>query len=520
MNQEIYVTKLKIKKDKVYLTMNFPNNVSELQAELVYHNQQKSFSHILTYLYKKENLLLTLPVSSLELNAGDWTLLLCDKNSDIIYTPVLSNKIRVQLILGIYQIKRNGFLFFPMGIKGHQFALRCRPITKYDGFSTYLKELFAFGTSKLLRPILRHKNIWIVYEKFCCTAQENGYYFFKYCMDNLPPSETKNIYFILDKDSPEWNQMKKYGKHIIPFMSFKHLLYAMTAKLYISPDGKSHLYLWKPKPNLVSHDISRHDIFFLQHGVTALKRIDHLFGKNGATPMTYFAVTSAIEQKIVTENLGYDNVHAPIVGFTRWDALEDLSKKVQPNILVMPTWRDWLEGQSDEFFRSSEYYKRYMSLLQNKELIDFLEKQKITLIFHIHPKLHEFLNTFQSNSPWVKLIPFGLIPINQLLMECSMMITDYSSACWDVYYQEKPVLFYHFDNELYEKTRGSYIDMEHDLFGERCTEETQLINLIKEYSLGGFHEKKCYKDIREKYFAFRDHNNCKRTYDYIKKQGY
>ena len=61
------------------------------------------------------------------------------------------------------------------------------------------------------------------------------------------------------------------------------------------------------------------------------------------------------------------------------------------------------------------------------------------------------------------------------------MITDYSSACWDVYYQEKPILFYHFDNDLHEQARGSYIDMEHELFGDRCMTEEQLVACIREY---------------------------------------
>ena len=42
----------------------------------------------------------------------------------------------------------------------------------------------------------------------------------------------------------------------------------------------------------------------------------------------------------------------------------------------------------------------------------------------------------------IRLIPFGTMPLNQLLMSCHMLITDYSSVSWDVYYQEKPVIFY------------------------------------------------------------------------------
>ena len=231
--------------------------------------------------------------------------------------------------------------------------------------------------------------------------------------------------------------------------------------------------------------------------------------------MTYFTTSSKFEQDIVVKNMGYQPEEAPVLGLTRWDALEDLSANVPANILVMPTWRDWLEGQNDEFFQNSDYYKHYMSLIHNKELLSLLKAHKITLVFHIHPKLHEFLHNFQADSSLVKLIPFNTVPINRLIMECSMMITDYSSACWDVYYQEKPILFYHFDNDLHEQARGSYIDMEHELFGDRCMTEEQLVACIREYIENGFREKALYGNMRKKYFAYRDHNNCQRTYDFI-----
>ena len=105
-------------------------------------------------------------------------------------------------------------------------------------------------------------------------------------------------------------------------------------------------------------------------------------------------------------------------------------------------------------------------------------------------------------------------------MHCSMMITDYSSACWDAYYQGKPILFYQFDLDQYNKTNGSYIDMETELWGDRCTEQEDLVHLIKDYAENGFQEKQKYAEMRKEYFAYIDHNNCQRTYEYIKSQGY
>ena len=55
-------------------------------------------------------------------------------------------------------------------------------------------------------------------------------------------------------------------KQIIPFMSFKHILYTMVAKMYIASDSKKHLYIWRAKPNFISQRISKHKILFQSVG--------------------------------------------------------------------------------------------------------------------------------------------------------------------------------------------------------------------------------------------------------------
>ena len=186
----------------------------------------------------------------------------------------------------------------------------------------------------------------------------------------------------------------------------------------------------------------------------------------------------------------------------------------------MPTWRSWLEDQSDEFFCQSQYYQEYTALLNDPELQKFLHSSHTKLIFYIHPKLREYISSFHTEDSQIRLIPFGSVPLNQLIMKCSMLVTDYSSVSWDAYYLGKPILFYQFDLEKYNETCGSYIDMEKDLFGERCTTRTALLQKISEYAKNGFKEKPQYADMRKNYFAYHDHNNRRRTYEFIKDRGY
>ena len=414
----------------------------------------------------------------------------------------------------------NNHIVFPYYTKGSFLAFCYRASSEYDAYNTKLKEMAAILVYLIAGRILKRKRIWLVYEKFCSMAQDNGYYFFKYCMENLPESEKKHIYYVIDKKAVDYEKIKQYDKHVIQFMSFKHCLYNLVAKIYIGSDSKSHLYAWRCKTSLIRSRMGRTPIYFLQHGVTALKQVHPLFGKKGSSPMTYFTATSQFEQDIIVDCLGYARGKAPIVGFTRWDVLEDTSVDTDRIILLMPTWRSWLEEVSDEDFLASDYYKNYSSLLQSARFNDMLEKYHTRLIFYIHPKFAGYLKNFSDTGNHVELITFGQEPLNEIMKRCHMLITDYSSVCWDVYYLGKPVVFYQFDYEKYRDVHGSYVDMEHDLFGRRATNEADLLNELEACMASDFAELEKDKEDRPKYFEYIDNDNSKRTYEFLISKKY
>lgn len=396
-----------------------------------------------------------------------------------------------------------------------------RERSEYDTAAVKRKEVIAYILYILFGLFLRRKNIWIVYEKFCKLAQDNGYYFFKYCMDSLPKEESKNIYYIIDKRSPDYENIKKYDKNVIQFMSIKHMLYILSMGICISSDSKSHLYAWRTKPSLIKRGIGKKKELFLQHGVTALKQVHQLFGKKGTSAMTYFVTTGRVEQEIAISELLYNEKTAPITGFARWDVLENKEDKNDRFILLMPTWRSWLEEVSDEEFVNSDYFKKYSSLLKSKRLDDILEKSNTRLVFYIHPKFAGYIDNFkEAVSNRISCIPMGQEPLNELMMKCSMLITDYSSVCWDVYYMDKPVLFYQFDYDMYKVAHGSYINMETDLFGNRSTDEEALINDIEYFVNNDFEENEKDRENAPMYFEYRDNNNSKRIYDFLKNNNF
>jgi CDP-glycerol glycerophosphotransferase (TagB/SpsB family) len=404
----------------------------------------------------------------------------------------------------------------------NRFALVCQERTPYSGFLFRLKERLAFLLYLLFRTQLKKKSIMLTYEKYCCMAQDNGFYFFKHCMDNhIEESLKRSIYFVIDKKAVDYEKnLLPYKDHVIQFMSLKHMVYLLAARLLVSSDSKAHAYAWRCKESIIQPYIEKHKkLVFLQHGVIALKKVE--FFSSGTNAVDLFVTSNDMEHDIIVNELNYQPQEVIITGLARWDVLEDRSAQMDKRtILIMPTWRNWLEEVGDAAFRASDYYQNYMALLNSPRLADYLERYDLYLNFYIHPKFREYIGNFSISGSRVRLIPFGTEPLNRLMMECSLLITDYSSVCWDVFYQAKPVLFYQFDVDKYNETQGAYIDLEHDLFGDRAVNNDQLFALMEEYAQNGFQLKPNYAEMRKSLYKYIDKNNSQRVCDEIQKRNW
>ncbi len=399
------------------------------------------------------------------------------------------------------------------------FALVCQEYSPYSGLRFRLKERLALLLSRLFARRLAEKNIFLCYEKYCCMAQDNGFYFFRHCMENdMERKMNRSIYFVIDKRQPDYQErLLPYQDHVIQFMSLRHMVYLLAARLLISSDSKAHAYAWRAKESIIlPRMMNRKKLVFLQHGVIALKRVE--FYSKGTNAVNLFVTSNQREHDIIVQEMAYPPEDVIITGLARWDVLRDAGWE-ERHVLVMPTWRNWLEEVSDAAFVTSDYYKNYMALLNDPRLADLLEREDLYLDFYIHPKFRDYLSNFHiAGGGRVRLIPFGSEPLNQLIMGCKLLITDYSSVCWDVYYQAKPVLFYQFDLEQYNETTGSYIDMETELFGERVLTPEALLERLEAYARDGFRLPEKYAAMRPQMYAYLDHNNSQRTCEEIMKR--
>lgn len=482
--------------------------------ELTYDFQIKSRKRKKMFYYIAE-----IQVSDLKLEQFYWDIRAVAVKGHQQYDMELRNRdLWLHRLMYLRQMKyrfSDGTIVYPYKTKSNTIALYFRQATIYDNWKFIAREYLALLLYYLSRFWMKRRKIWIVYEKYCMMAQDNGFYFFRYCMEQLPKEEQKRIYYVIDKHSPDYSYVKSYKKNVLHFLGLKHMVYLMSAQLLISSDTKAHAYAWHSPDSVYRNMLKRKENIFLQHGVIAFKTCHQGLKKRSVNGSTCFVVSSDVEKQIILDHFGYEEEEILVTGLARWDVLEDKSAGEPCQIILMPTWRNWLEEVTEETFRKSQYYQHYMELLNHPLLAETLRKHQIILNFYIHPKFREYLGAFQIQENYIRLIPFGAEPLNELMMRCSMMITDYSSAVWDVFYQGKPVLFYLFDLELYQELQGSYIDMERESFGDTAYTPEELAALILEYADNGFREKQQYAKMREKQIRYIDKQNSARIYQEI-----
>lgn len=405
-------------------------------------------------------------------------------------------------------------MIYPYITIDNSYALCYRKRQPYENKINRFKENLAYIFYRLFKKYFDKKKIWIGYEKESSVAQDNGYQFFNYCYTN---NKKKDYYFVIKPDVSDYQDIKHQNDKILKFMSFKYMVYMFAAELLVSSESKGHSYDIRIQKGRLRNALKKKPFIFLQHGVIALKRVDYVFNKHRNNEISLFTVSSDFEKNIIQNNFGYDASEIMVTGLTRWDVLNDKSSGPEKKIFVMPTWRSWMDGIPEKEFVNSNYFKQYKKLLESEELNKLLEQNNLTLHFMLHPKFSAYSDKFTFPSDRIRTYQFGDVKINEMLMESALLITDYSSVSFEFFYMKKPIIFFQFDRDEYERYQGSYMDLEKDLFGDLATNIDEILDNVRYYVANGFKEKTKYAVLRNKYFKYVDRNNSKRTFHAVRK---
>ncbi len=360
------------------------------------------------------------------------------------------------------------------------------------------------------------KEIWLICEDEN-EARDNGYCFFKYLNENQKPIVS---YYAINYKSKDYEKVKKIGK-TVKYGSLKHWILYFNCKYNISTQKAG-------KPNaaicyvLEVYNIIKSKFIFLQHGIT-INKAEWLFYKN--TKMRLFICGAKPEYDYVKKYFGYPNENVKYLGFCRFDNLYNLNIN-KKQILIMPSWREWLTRKTDAYyqfnydgiFEHSDYYKYWNNFINSKELLDFIEKNNLKVIFYPHRNMQNFLASFKVNSKNIKIASWKEYDIQELLKESAIMITDYSSVSLDFAYMYKPIIYYQFDIEQFRKGQyaSGYFDYKNSGFGDFATDYKKVINFLEDSYKNNFEIDKKNKEQIDKFFSIHDNKNCERIYKEIK----
>ena len=255
---------------------------------------------------------------------------------------------------------------------------------------------------------------------------------------------------------------------------------------------------------------------YLQHGVNGIKRVP-AFHKNSRL-LDFICVPDEYEKQMVIEKWGYSEEEVAVTGLARWDSYTDKTHAIpHKQIFLMPTWRKWMDGMTSEKFVDTPFYKHYAKLLASPSLKDLMLENNARISFFLHPYFKNYVELFDIDDTFIDKYGYLDVDMGEEIQKSSLMISDYSSVLWDMFYLDKPVIFYQFDQEDYLVSEGSYMDYETELFGDVVFDAEALIQSIKKVVSNNFEIEKEYKEMRSNYFTYIDQNNSERIYDVIKK---
>ena len=379
----------------------------------------------------------------------------------------------------------------------------------FHGFLFILQYCFYYFIYPLAIVLYGNKRVWIICERGD-DARDNGFWMAKHLHSEHP---YVNQYYLIKKKSADYSKVKSISK-VVRYKSLKHWLLYIAAEVRMS----THLAAFAPG-NFIGEWFKHHKQkgvnVFLQHGITHNEFPSNYFEHNGSD---LFICGAQPEFDFISKNYNYPDKNVIYTGFSRFDGLFDFSTKRQ--ILIMPSWRNYLFDCSKDNFKDSSYYKHWNSLLCNEALLNYCRKYKISIIFYPHYSMQKFLNLFSVlNNDVVTIADFNHFDVQTLLKESNLLITDYSSILFDFAYMKKPQFLYQFDeNDFYGKHyKHSYFDHRKDGFGEVCIDETDLVSKIiamnGDFCIGS----NCIKRI-ENFFPLFDDNNSERIYQNIVKK--
>lgn len=350
------------------------------------------------------------------------------------------------------------------------------------------------------------------------SISDSPFAIFQYLVNHQHYSNFKHIWVLKKSVKPEQFNISESLKKRMIFVEYgskDYVHYLLQAKylinnstfpsFFVKKEEQIYINTWHGTPlKKMGFDV-KENIFSNANVERNLLMADYFISPNHHTTQTFLRAykLGGISNGTIIET-GYPRIdftletnHSQVTQFLKergFDFDENL-----PLIAYMPTWR----GKSTENPKDS--------IEQLVTEFSFLKEQlkgRYNLLLKVHPFIFDKVKNIEEIS--ASLISDQL-DCNQILSAVDILITDFSSVFFDFLSLNRPIIFYGWDEDLYEKERGLYFDSA-ELPGQisrTVYEIIETIDNIEQYDYGYL------KEWSKDFIAYDDGQASKRCVEYI-----
>lgn len=360
----------------------------------------------------------------------------------------------------------------------------------------------------------RFAGAWVLIDR-AERADDNAEHLYRY-LQAMP--EADRIFFVLNRESPDWPRLHAEGFRLLAFGSAEHVA-AVSQAAIVASSQASPPVLW-PLPKPVLRDLVRYRFVFLQHGVM----MNDLSSWLNQLAIDLLVTTTPAEFAAVTapdSPYRYCPRDTVLTGLPRHDAL--LARpRTRRWLTLAPTWRKWLVGPIDPVtmrrarkpgFARSEFARAWGGLAADPRLAEMARANGLEILLLPHPNLRSQLDGLALPDHVQIHDPQRHGSYQQIIAASALCVTDYSSLTMDMAVLDVPQIYFQFDAKAVfggaHAIGAGYFDYVQDGFGPVTDTVEAAIAALS--GLLGSGEDPVFVQRRQKTLTYRDKGSCDRV---------
>lgn len=323
---------------------------------------------------------------------------------------------------------------------------------KIDNQNAYNKNRLHIFLSNLFPSLLslfgrRDKNLIVLNGFLNISFSDNTKFLFLYLIKN----SKKEIKYVINNDELRLKLIKEYGNYFIETKSFRGKQKALSSYLWFTnafefPVGGLFLKFRRTVIHL-THGAPIKNAGLCEKSVSCVKR---LYYKIIQTNVSYSIATSECFKDFIAKHIGISQKKVIINGLPRFDPLyRNDFKHITGNdnsirILYAPTWRHYSRVK---LFPFNDF--------NFTDLEEYLEERNIIIYLRMHPDYEASIPESFYKSKQFSIFSGKEFPdINTYMGNFDILITDYSSIFYDFMIFNRPIFFFDYDIEDYNREIG------------------------------------------------------------------